>query len=244
MKAGALETWTIEVGGAGDPWPRKDVSRVIQEDERSETSRDVFRPGTRNAVIGGSWTSWLAYERSYRESAVLLTKAALEQNRDEACFYSICFLFRHAFELTLKFLITEATIRLGLDGAAIDHGAVRKKRFTHDLVELLDLADGLLADIPGWGPLDDIRGVVTELNERDPNGATFRYPTFLNEQSTHPNQESIEVAHMANSLLEALESLSAGARGMQTENDEYQDMLREFRDEMSDYYSDDYYSGY
>src|SRR6266576_3314330 len=73
----------------------------------------VFQPSSsdpwrRNAVIGGHFADSSNYEFTFAEAAKELGRIAVEKGLLDFYFYPMCFLFRHAFELTLKSLTLDA----------------------------------------------------------------------------------------------------------------------------------------
>ncbi|MBK8205328.1 MAG: hypothetical protein IPK87_00915 [Planctomycetes bacterium] len=103
-------------------------------------------------------------------------------------FYPAAFLYRHYIELSLKRLISHATMLI--DGkAAQPHG--------HTLLELWKQLRPYLQQLAGNAnpePADSVEGVVREFHEIDKSGQEFRYETTIIKRKPIETKESLDKA--------------------------------------------------
>ena len=97
----------------------------------------------------------------------------------------IVYLYRHALELHLKGVLLAGNRLMELDDKGLRGQELWKLLHTHKLSTLLPHVRGVFSHV-GWkeeighGPIKtfaDIRAIVTDLEEVDPQSFTFRYPT-------------------------------------------------------------------
>ena len=135
-----------------------------------------------------------AYGRSYHSAAQHLVKhmASTHYRDPDAC--PIVFLYRHAIELYLKAIIHWGNNLLKLNRKAI---VAHKNIFTeHRLRVLLKSVKPILRfqnSLDNWGnphfnSFRDVEKIITELEEFDPGGSSFRYPVdTTGENATLPH---------------------------------------------------------
>jgi len=196
---------------------------------RSPKQSPVFLPAKtrewyKNAVVGWHPDPDRAYADGYHEAAEIVAGRALEGHYPDRLIYPICFLYRHALEVTLKDLIRQVeelicTRAWGEDDLV---GHVRTDReidaeleSTHSLEVLLKVFEARLrivmpeAEIPA-----EVRAALIELHNRDSNGETFRYGRARGlGKPTFDKQETFDVERIVHRLGEAFRFLSWGAGG-------------------------------
>jgi hypothetical protein len=186
----------------------------------------IFRPSSAhpwrlNAVVGGPFAEAGNFEFTFAEAAKHLGDEAIRTGLLDFFFYPMCFLFRHAFELTLKSLIVDAerllmTLNtLGETSAPTDLKKLEERLRTderaHSLHWLLNQLEPRLALIPGCEPVPaEIRAAIIELHNIDPHGVTFRYSIDRKGKPTLEKYELVDVRRVRDSLGEAHELLYYG----------------------------------
>jgi hypothetical protein len=213
------------------------------------SAKKVFMPSSgdpwrRNSVIGG----WLAdsgsYEFRFIEAAKRLGRAAIDDRLLDHYFYPMCFLFRHAFELTLKSLTMQAEsflaklAKLGETDVETDLVALQESLRTHEkahsLMWLLNQLEPRLERIPGCEPIPEaVRSAVVELHNIDPSGERFRYSVDRRGKPSFPEQQHVDIERVCRELAEAHLMLSAGLGSWLSENASVADeMLSDYEAEM------------
>jgi hypothetical protein len=183
------------------------------------TKRKIFQPSVSdpwrsNAVIGGHFADATSCEITFSESAKLLGEKAIETGLLDFYFYPMCFLFRHAFELTLKSLVLDAERllavlnQLGETNVPTDLARLaadlRSNKKAHSLKWLLQQLEPRLSQIPGCEAIPPrIRDAVIELDSIDPSGETFRYSLARSGKKHFPDVSHIDVQRVKEELSEA-----------------------------------------
>jgi hypothetical protein len=186
----------------------------------------VFRPSSqdpwrRNAVVGGHFAEPGSYEFTFAEAAKELGNRAIETGLLDFYFYPMCFLFRHAFELTLKSLAVEAERllivlnELGETKATVDidelEERLRTHKKAHSLQWLLNQLEPRLTAIPECRPLpQEVRSAIAELHNVDPHGVTFRYWVDRTGKRSLEQTGLVDVKRVRDELGEAHELLFYG----------------------------------
>lgn len=214
----------------------------------------IFRPSSgdpwkKNAVIGGHFAQAGSYEFTFGEAAKLLGESAVNSGLLDFYFYPMCFLFRHAFELTLKSLILQAerfltTLnKLGETNVATNLDALAKELRTHEkahsLEWLLNRLEPRLAQIPGCEPIPPpVRAAVVELHNIDPSGERFRYSIDRRGRQSFSKTAHVDVDRVRRELGEVHEMLFYGLGSWLSENASLaNEMLSEFSAEMESEFS-------
>lgn len=191
---------------------------MIRYNDEAMTQK-IFRPSTSdpwrlNAVVGGSFAEAGNYEFTFAEAAKELGTRAIDTGLLDFYFYPMCFLYRHAFELTLKSLTLDAErflevlARLGQSNVPTDVDALSLELRTgpkaHSLQWLLNRLEPRLAAIPDCGPIPaGVRAVIVELHNLDPQGETFRYSIDRSGKQTLKHQTLVDVQRVRDQLSEA-----------------------------------------
>lgn len=190
------------------------------------TNAKIFQPSSndpwrKNAVVGGHFAEAGSYEFTFAEAAKELGNRAVETGLLDFYFYPMCFLFRHAFELTLKSLALEAERllivlnKLGETKATVDPDKLEENLRTHEkahsLQWLLNQLEPRLAAIPGCGPIPArVRSAIVELHNIDPHGVTFRYWIDRKGKRTLEQPGLVDVKRVRDQLGDAHELLFYG----------------------------------
>jgi len=186
----------------------------------------VFQPATsfahRNAVVG--WTrraAWL-YAHGYREAAGVVVDKALEGHFQDTLFYPICFLYRHALEVTLKELVRETEHLIRLDAACGGRagGCERDAREvdqelekTHSLQSLLDRLRERLKVVADDDLAANVINAVVEVHNLDPKGEVFRYARKQGAGDSFGQQQRFDLQQIRERLDEAIGYLADGVGG-------------------------------
>jgi len=189
-------------------------------------NENIFRPSTsdpwrKNAVIGAHFAEAANYEITFSEAAKQLGDTAIETGLLDFYFYPMCFLFRHAFELTLKSLTLDAerflvTLNeLGETNVAVNLAGLEERlrthRRAHSLEWLLQHLEDRLRQIPSCEAIPrNVRSAVLELHGIDPDGATFRYSIDRQGKRTLPTHALVDVQRVRDELGEVHELLFYG----------------------------------
>lgn len=139
----------------------------------------------KNAHVGPRNQSDRFMAKGFLEAADALVNLALDKNPalNDKFSSPACFLYRHASELTLKYLIKDAEKIVHLKGHAGDTACSprdlatvgKKLAKTHSLKCLVDWLDKRLQCLINEALPTDVRDAMIELDSLDPNGETFRY---------------------------------------------------------------------
>ena len=139
----------------------------------------------KNAHVGDRNQNDWFYAQGFVEAADALVKLALTRNPslNDRFFSPACFLYRHASELTLKYLIQHAEKIVHLKGHAGDAACSpsdlatvdKKLAETHSLECLITWLDKRLKCLTGEALPTNVCDAMTELHLFDPDGQTFRY---------------------------------------------------------------------
>jgi hypothetical protein len=176
--------------------------------------------GLRGALhFGGQWATDEMYVVGYRDAAEILIQHAQENGGQDALFYPVCFLYRHAIELTLKNLIAgamqlaEVLVRLR-DPEEIK--ATELKSFAkpvlggHNLGDLLDVMTKVLAALTDQEIPEKVATTIIQLDEVDSTGQTFRYSTNRQRVRWLKNEEHVDFVRLHEDLDGAVSCLFFG----------------------------------
>lgn len=132
---------------------------------------DLGDDANNHAVIApGDFTRFVLMSEGYRRSADALLDMALADWREkDILIYPILFLYRHALELNLKYVINIYGPRVGVDPIWNSHDfRVLWPRF-------LEVLDGFGTDDPDKAD-QIVGGVIAQFGNVDPNSFSHRYP--------------------------------------------------------------------
>lgn len=179
----------------------------------------------------------------FLQAADRLVESALDDRGSlDFVFYPVCFLYRHAAEITLKELrrgaeqLIRARVALGSlnDGSELDEAAVDSELArTHRIKSLLDSLEARLALITDERIPPEHRNAVLQLDSFDPTGQRFRYSQTKQNGSlsaSFPDQGQYDLVRIKTRLGEAIRFLQDCVGGMlDHENDVACDVLAELR---------------
>lgn len=138
--------------------------------------------GVTTACVNFSWDGgWEGYAEGYRRAAQCLVEHVDTTGRDQDFLvYPLVFLYRHAVELRMK-----QVIKLG--GALLATGDDFED--IHDLRRLWGAASAVLEAIWPESNADHeaVRGLLTQLEDLDPDSYRFRYPVRPATKSRQPS---------------------------------------------------------
>lgn len=161
-----------------------------------------------NACVGFSREQWVGYIEGYKLAADKLAETVTTSGRDQDFLvYPIVFLYRHAIEIALKYLI-----RLGC--RLLD--TEPSKLIDHKLSKLWLNCRPLLEQVWPEGPkedLDAVGDVIAQFETEDPTAAGYRYPTDTKGQPFHTQHRVINLrnfAEVANRVLGLLDGCTMG----------------------------------
>jgi hypothetical protein len=151
-----------------------------------------------NACVGNNGGPYDLFDYSagyFRGTRILLSAMSEQRNsvRIDTLVYPICFNFRHAIELYIKYMVTDLSTALQLE---------KKFRFDHTILKNWETAKQLAKDATLPAEEDEIDffdQTVAAVSEVDPNGQIFRYPeTIKGDQHlaewSHINLKVVELA--------------------------------------------------
>jgi HEPN domain-containing protein len=146
------------------------------------------------ASAGGHKSTIDSYFWGYYEAGNILADACLtEASVADELFYPACFNYRHYVELTLKYLIQESVKlseildELGALRGKMDPDACSGLLGIHSLERLLRLLEEHLVLVSEEPFPNDVRALILELHNIDPDGQVFRYPTRTKGRPSFPS---------------------------------------------------------
>lgn len=161
-----------------------------------------------NVVSGGKFTNEYSYIIGYWEAGNILVEKALTLQTPEKghLFYPICYLYRQFVELTTKQLIIK-TEKLYIKAASLEFqqkilSSYHSERLkdTHSLEKLLDILIDTLESVADEQFDKEIKKLIIEYHNIDPDGQKFRYPISTKNQISFPNQKSIDLVELKNGI--------------------------------------------
>lgn len=181
-----------------------------------QATTDVLR---RTAVVGGYWATDGMYIIGYRDGAEVLIEYAQSHGGQDALFYPICFLYRHATELSLKNLVldglrvSEAMVRIGeMDQHHVDamNTIAESVLSKHDLRNLLNLVVKILDPLTDERIPSSVVTTINQLNAIDAKGETFRYSTDKNRSRWLKKEEHVDFVQLHDDLSAVITHLFYG----------------------------------
>ncbi len=156
------------------------------------------------------------YAKGYRKAAKLLYTKLISQNAyGDYEGYPIIFLYRHAFELSLKNIIYWG-VRLS---NAKNTKQIDEKLYNHHLLkELSDISGTILnilfeKDLSLKGIITNIKTVSDEFTEIDPNSFSYRYPIDIKGNYSTKKHQVLNLTSFTTSmenLLSEIETINFG----------------------------------
>lgn len=205
--------------------------------------KKLFKPSKiwyHNAVVGGKYSAPYAYILGYYLAAESLTKVAIESENLDILFFPICFNYRHYIELSMKHLIastelfTNVSARLGY-GSEITNSVVSKIKNEHSLAKLLQWLIERLNKFSGEPFDSELRELINEFHNMDPNGQIFRYPVLKNGELSLPDQKNYDVENIR-CQMEKVNNYFSGMDAWLEENTQLAiEMLHDFLQEMAEF---------
>lgn len=149
-----------ELFGTGFRWPHDGDDPFDLPDENQQQV----------TVAADDFSRFFLMRDGYRKSADALVQQAIEDFREaDYLVFPIVFLYRHALELNLKYIINHYGHHVGIDPIWNTH---EFERLWPKFLEVLD----------GFGTLDPdqadriVGGIIAEFGNLDPRSFSFRYP--------------------------------------------------------------------
>lgn len=195
----------------------------------------VFSQGDdwhRDTVVGGHLTE-LSYAVGYQAAAEALVEMALDARLQDLYFLPICYLYRHALELSLKDLIrqTDHLVCLAAEFGSIDRDACGKASSrvdrllrSHNLKALLDELTERFALVGDQPIPDEVRSAVEDIDAFDPSAQTFRYPESTKGNPSFPTQEHYDLGYLHAALSGALEFFGGMGSWLDAQQTGYRDI--------------------
>lgn len=174
-----------------------------------------------------------AFAKGYSVAASTLAKQLTEKaNFPDYDAYPVVFLYRHAFELSLKNILYWSARLLVFKGVE-DIGV--KLYNTHNLVKLAENAEKiLLKAFPDDQSLHEfIKDVVStaqEFSNIDPDSYSYRYPISTKGNHSTRKGQSVNLSSLSEHMDSILESLDAINFGLDLETDIAQEVYEAYID--------------
>lgn len=179
----------------------------------------VFRPAShgewsKNATVGWYPPDHDAYAESFLDAAEIIARHAVEKRQTNRLIFPVCFMFRHAIEVSLKEQILradevlEGMEWLGASPSCV--GAFKKLESTHNLELLFNALKARLDAIcPGAKIPAEVVDAIAELHTRDASGEAFRYARRKGTgRLVFEEQEHFDMERLTESLGEVVRFLS------------------------------------
>jgi hypothetical protein len=163
-----------------------------------------------------------AFAKGYSSAASMLANQLIERiNFPDYDAYPVVFLYRHAFELSLKNIIYWSARLLAFKGVE-DIG--EKLYNTHDLVKLAKNAETiLLKAFPDDQSLhkfiQDVVSTAQEFSEIDPDSYSYRYPISTKGDYSTRKGQSLNLSSLSDYMETILENLDTINFGLNLETD-------------------------
>lgn len=161
----------------------------------SLASSGSWRP---NAVAGGYYCHPYIFIEGYYKAADILSSSAINDSQRlsdlSLLFHPVCYSYRHFIELNLKYLIVKSEKlysileKLGSTKGKLAEYVEPKLVTTHKLEILLNWLNERSKFIDGKGLDKELRDVIMYLDDIDPDGQNFRFPSRTDGSSSFPNQ--------------------------------------------------------
>ncbi len=204
-------------------------------------AKRLFKPSRiryYNAVAGGKYSVPYAYILGYYSAAESLVQISIETRKLDTLFFPICFNYRHFLELSLKHLIigsekfADVSAELGY-GEKIVESVARKVMIEHSLEKLLNWLIERFEKTSGEQFDNELRELIVEFHNIDPNGQIFRYPILQDGSFSLPNQSNYDVENIRLQM-EKVNNYFTGMDAWLDENTQMAcEMLYEFQQEMA-----------
>ena len=204
-------------------------------------AKKLFKPSKiwyHNAVAGGKYSAPYAYILGYYSAAESLVQVSIETGKLDTLFFPICFNYRHFLELSLKHLIigsekfADVSAELG-NGEKITNSVASKIKNEHSLEKLLNWLVERFEKISGEQFDNELRELIVEFHNIDPNGQIFRYPVLKDGSFSLPDQSNYDVENIRLQM-EKINDFFAGMDAWLDENTQMAlEMLYEFQQEMA-----------
>ncbi len=169
-----------------------------------------------NAVVGGRFITEYTYAIGYWEAGNHLIEKAKElSSSGDRLFYPICFTYRQSIELVLKKLIILAQ-KFYKKSEDIGYEIKKLTRFrsskeltdTHSLEKLLTWLIKVLRCVSDEVFDKDIRSLILEFHNFDPNGQRSRYSVDKDGNPSFPTQQSYNLTKMKMEIARIIDYLA------------------------------------
>ena len=183
-------------------------------------------------------TAFGIFATGYRRAAETLTESLLEQSRfSDYNAYPAVFLFRHAFELSLKHAIYQAAeYALYTDTSSVD-GRLHNKHDLHPLAEIVD--ESLRRLFPNDLFLQELlpRMISTarDFDNIDRSSFVYRYPVNTKGEPATDKGQTINLALFADHMSTLLEEIDTVNFGLGAMTDLAQQAFSEWFDDRINY---------
>jgi hypothetical protein len=169
-----------------------------------------------------------AYAHGYHKAANALAEAFITKNgafRDFEA-YPVVFLYRHAFELSLKHILYSAARLSNLYSQSIEE----KLANTHNLPKLAEPTKALLMRVfPNdhglHAVLESMSETASQWNQLDPTGESYRYPITRSGDRATSEHQIANMRSIATAMTKLLTDLEAIHFGLNIETDLVEDMI-------------------
>jgi hypothetical protein len=220
-------------------------------------SKKLFTPSPaskwhQEVIAGGEYTARFAYILGYYEGARALAEAAIREKVEGDpfffsgnLFYPICFNYRHFIELSLKHLIcaTEDLYtlldRTGDTRGTLSESAAQKLVYEHSLERLLNWLIERLKLVTDNQLDDNVRRIIVQFHNMDPDSQVFRYPTRKDGKLTLPEPREYDLENIRK-LMEDVHNEFSGLDAWldyhADQADEFLTMEAELRDNSDDWF--------
>ncbi len=203
--------------------------------------KKLFKPSNlhyHNAVTGGEFSAPYAYILGYYSAAESLVQTSIESGQLDTLFFPICFNYRHFLELSMKHLIIGAekfadiSAELGY-GEKIPVSVAGKIKNEHSLEKLLNWLIERFEKISGEQFDNELKELIVEFHNIDPNGQIFRYPVLKDGSFSLPDHTNYDVENIRLQMGKVNNYLTGMDAWLDENSQMALEMLYEFQQEMA-----------
>ena len=171
------------------------------------------------ATAGGHCCHPYVFIEGFYKAAEVLVSSALTESKTLAdlmfLFNPICYNYRHYIELHLKYLIIKSEelyhLREMCDHTHSEISEMVEPKLTkyHRLKTLLDWLNERTKSLSGKGLDKEIKHIIVQLDDIDPDGQNFRYPHRTDGAQSHPRQFASDLKKLQTCMKKVHDYLSA-----------------------------------
>lgn len=174
---------------------------------------------------------WNAYTEGYKLAAKVLSEKVLnEMNNRDTLIFPILFLYRHYLELKLKEILEQGSIFLD-ESCEIPQN--------HNIMALWADTRKIILNIWPDTALKTVKGIeaiLMDIHNVDRGSDAFRYPIKKSGDFTLDGYKMINLRNFISLIEPIIEDLEGMSLGIEAYKDHKDEMMREYRPTLSDYY--------